>query len=101
MTLDEAKKALTEIDGEDWSPDQWDAGLILLTGLEVGPNADKVAAFTGIPRSKCREIGGRLRENGVWSGRKIRAEWFDEETGGVAFLCDVNVALGMLKRSPA
>lgn len=101
MTLDEMKKALVELDGDDWTPEQWNAGLILLAGVEVGPNADKIAGFTGIPRSKCREIGARLRENGVWHGEKIAVDWLDEETGGVAFLCDVNVALGILQRAGA
>lgn len=77
------------------------ASVILLSSVNVGPNVKKIAKFTGYPRSFVWKIGKNLRDNGVWRGNKVAAgEWF-EKGGGVAFICDSLVAVGMLQRRDA
>ena len=71
--------------------------LILLTALDCGANADRISKDCGIPRATCRAIGKRLRETGIWKGGLTCCEWF-EKNGGVAFILDVNVALGFMNR---
>lgn len=73
--------------------------LVLLASIVVGPNTDRIAAFIKQPRSKVRELGKTIRRNGIWKQDKIDCEWFEKDTGGVAFLLDVNVAAGFMERS--
>lgn len=81
--------------------DAYKASIILLASANIGPRADEIAELTGYPRSYVRTIGRRLRDNGIWAGRKIACNWFDEgPEGWVSFMCDVNVAMGMFNRVP-
>ncbi len=72
---------------------------ILLASLVCGPNTDKIAKFINEPRLRVRPIGKIIRESGIWKRDKVCCEWFDEN-GGIAFLLDVNVASGFMKRLP-
>lgn len=76
-----------------------DTAMILLASLVVGPSVEKVAAFLGLPRPEVLKRATRLRANGVWRGGKVRADWFDDKSGGVAFWCDCAVAEGLLVRA--
>ena len=88
------EKTLKETNGPDF-----DAGLILLASAQVGPNIKRVAKFTGYSRKVVAEIGRKARDNGIWRGGKLDVEWCDEETGGVAFVCDVATVRGFMARS--
>ena len=76
---------------------QYVPALILLSSAVKGPNADRIAKFINKPRSEVREVGKRLRDNGIWNGGKLCCGWFGKD-GGLEFCLDVNVACGFLNR---
>lgn len=101
MDLKEAKAALSEINGSKFDPDDPgdQAGLVMIAALEVGPKVRAIAKFTGLPQKTVSGFVQRLRCNGVFTRNRIHANWFDPKEGGVAFICDVLVATGMLNRA--
>ena len=102
FTLEEIKKDVAEIVGKDLTEDEDDiafkASVVLLSSAVVGPSIERLAKFTGYPRSLISEFSKRLRENGIWKGGKIYANWLDPH-GGVDFICDSMVAVGWMARS--
>jgi hypothetical protein len=100
IDLEEAKKLLIA-DGykEEEDPEYLEAALILFGSAIVGPNIVRVAKWAEMPRKKVAEYSKRLRKSGIWDGHKLSVDWLDEEEGGMAFLLDVMVALGMIERS--
>lgn len=101
-TMDRIRGVVEAIDpGMAPEDDAYRASVILVASINVGPNADKIAKLTGYPRSYVRAIGSRLRQNGIWAGDRVCADWLDPEEGWVAFMCDLNVALGVLNRVAA
>jgi hypothetical protein len=70
-------------------------GLTLLAALQTRANADAVARFIKCPRKDIREIGKRLRSNGIWQGSKTCCEWF-RENGSIAFRVDCCVGMGWM-----
>jgi len=98
--LTEIHKAVKELDeslsGEDAA---YRVGVILLAATEVGQSPKALSEFTGYPRDEIKGYSKHLRENNIWNrGRTYHAGWDDEETGGIAFWLDVNVALGYVER---
>ena len=79
--------------------DDFQAIVALLASAVIGPGADKVASFTHFPRRKVRAWGANLRKAGVWKGRSIYCDWFDEKEGGLALTMDAMVARGLLTRA--
>lgn len=73
--------------------------VILLAALQVGQNVRELSKFTGYPETFIRERAVRLKQNGIWKAGKTYADWLNEEDGGIAFWCDVNVAEGLMTRS--
>lgn len=74
------------------------AQVIMLASVQIGPNIKKLIKFTGYPPGLVHKFGHNLRKNGVWHGRRVRANWFDEG-GYIDLLLDTNVALGYLERA--
>lgn len=93
------KRLNLELKRFDITPDSkaYVPALVLICSAFKGPNADRIANFIGRPRSEVRVIGNRLRDNLVWLGNKVNCDWFGKD-GGVAFMCDVCVAQGLLAR---
>ena len=84
---------------EDLQDESVKAGAVLIGAFVVGPNINKIAKFIDLPRLEVQKFGRIARKNEIWVGSKINAqEYFDKESGGVAFCCDVNVLLGYLKK---
>jgi hypothetical protein len=84
--------------------EEYYAMLFLLTALQVGANLKRCCRFMKIkPYSweygKIHKFRNNLHRSGVWKNGKIYADWFDKKTGGVAFIYDVCVCLGTIKRS--
>ena len=77
----------------------FETALILLASAVEGPSIERIAYLTNIPRSRVAERGRRLRKNRVWSGNRVVANWFDKESGGIAFWLDVLVADGFMARA--
>jgi len=73
-------------------------GCILLASAILGANERRIAKFLSYSLQFVKNIGENLRENKIWQGRKVYANWFDKKNGGIAFNCDVAVGLGFLKR---
>jgi hypothetical protein len=94
------KQEIRRLDSEVKPGDlAWKVAAILLSSLAVGPNADRIARFASLPYRFVREVARRLRANGVWEGRLLCVDWFEEKSGGVAFWLDVNVGLGYMERA--
>jgi hypothetical protein len=75
------------------------AAMVLIAATQVGTKADSIAKRTGLKREVVRAYNRRLREQGIFTkGGKIACDWFDKETGGVSFWCDVSVAEGLMSR---
>lgn len=76
----------------------YNAYLVLLGAANVGPNADKISKAVGIPRETTRILCRRARENGIFKGGMIHADWLDEKDGGLSFVMDATVVMGLMKR---
>lgn len=98
VTLNYLKEELKKFEIEPKDDKCFLPGLVLLASVVCGPNTDKIAKFIKQPRSVVRDYGKVIRKNGIWKQDKIDCEWFDKDTGGVAFLCDVLVASGVMER---
>jgi len=101
MSLNTVRLAVEEnIDqSSDDNPDLFRAGVVLVSAISVGTNADRIAKFTGYNRDQVREIGRRLRKNKLWSGHGFYIEpWFHKKTGIVAFILDCMIANGEIER---
>lgn len=70
---------------------------VLLASLIVGASEDDIASGLGYDRQFVDIVGNRLRNAKIWMAGEVDpravARW-ESENGGVAFFCDVNVALG-------
>jgi hypothetical protein len=75
-----------------------DVGRMLLGSLLLGPSWRRMAVVFEIAPLFAQQVGGRLRESGVWTNRKVHCAWFDED-GGIAFHMDICVGLGWIKRA--
>jgi hypothetical protein len=77
-----------------------DAGLVLLASAHVGGDTAKVAEALGWDVPRVEPFAERIKANGIWTADgRVAADWDDEQDGGLAFACDVNVALGLMKRA--
>jgi hypothetical protein len=88
---------------EEYGKDIRNCILILLAFFHVGGDGDSIATHTGLSRKFVRPRVKRLRENGVFEGRKIlNIEWMDEsEHQHMQLLLDAMVANGHLTRKVA
>lgn len=101
MNIEEICDIVRESDPEvEVDSDDFMAAVVLLTAaLRTGAHPFRIQRFTGFSRELIDGFGENLRRCGVWKGFKTYADWTDEESGGIAFWCDVNVALGLLSRN--
>lgn len=78
------------------------AAMVLIAASQVGTKADRIAKRTGLKRELVRAYNRRLREQGIFTkDGKIACDWFDKESGGIAFWMDVAVAEGLMQKVPA
>jgi hypothetical protein len=76
------------------------AAMVLLVSEFVGPYVDRIATFAGYPLSFVELIAVRLQDAKIWEGDQVCCEnWFEPNTGGMAFMLDVMVAEGKLIRA--
>ena len=100
LTLQQIKNEIKRLDPEIKPEDPiYNAQVIMLSALVVGANADKVAKFTKLPRWEVRLFAKKLTKNKIWKNGKTYADWTDPKDGGVAFLLDSMVVVGLLKRA--
>lgn len=98
MKIEEITAVIDELDG-DLTPEQRDVSIVLLASAAVGPNINKLAKFTGIPRERIRPWARNWRASGVWSNDKVCADWQNGELGAIGFIMDTMVGLGLMKRA--
>jgi hypothetical protein len=99
LILKQIKRELKRLDPHlEVASEGWNAALVLLASLAIGPHVRRIAKLTRLPRKCVMDIGRRLRANGVWVGSKLQVDW---PTNIMSFWLDVNVALGYLERTDA
>ena len=100
MSIDQIRDEVKRITGVDSIKDDGvKVGIILIAGLGGVRSIKKLSLFTGISPTFVKQTRQRLISGGIWKGNVTRANWFDKDDGGIAFLCDINVGLGLLKRA--
>ena len=77
---------------------RFDVAVMLASGI-WGPCADRIAKKLRVSRYAVRQLGHMLRDNKMWRGRKVTAEWFDKESGGTSIVMDLCVLDGLLERT--
>jgi len=99
-SADDVMRSVSEME----DPPRPDTVFLACSGI-VGPNPDEIHRFiggrAGFSRRQARNWGRRLRQQKIWDGRKIAANWLDKKTGGSAFWLDLAVMDGYLERTPA
>jgi hypothetical protein len=78
-------------------PEDMHSAIFLLGSAIAGPNADKIQRVTKLPRLRCRQYSRTARENKIFVGSKIAAEWYKKD-GGIAFWLDCMTLDGLMKR---
>lgn len=73
--------------------------VVLLVSADVGPDVPAIAEVTGYHLEWLTLIASRLTAAGIWADGKVCVEWFDEDSGGIAFWCDVACAQGFMERA--
>jgi hypothetical protein len=74
---------------------------ILISALEVGPDADRIARHTGYPLALVEPIANRMREARLWSTTLVDdREWWGPEGDliGPGLFAHALVGLGQMKR---
>lgn len=100
ITLPFIKKEVHRLDPAlNESEDYFKTAVVMLSALKVGTDVDELVKFTRLPEPFIAERVGRLNASGIFDGDEIRANWFDEENGGIAFWMDVAVAEGLIERT--
>ena len=73
--------------------------LVLLVTTPKDTTLADIQRMVKYPRKFCCEVFSRLLDNGVIDNRgMVHANWFDRDTGDVAFWLDVNIGLGFMTR---
>ena len=99
ISLPEILEMVRELDLGPEDSEGFRVGVVLLTSAFKGTNADMLAKYTGYDRREVRKWSKRFRDNGIWEGHRVCAEWSDEKYGVVAFVLDVCVGQGLVERS--
>lgn len=102
-TMEQIKEAVHELDPAltDESDETYRVAVLMLAASQIGTADDlALARFTNEHAEWVAQIGQRLRSSGVWTEDGGTAcEWFEPESGGIAFWLDVAVAQGLVERA--
>ena len=102
VTLRRIKSEVHKMDPAlDETDDTFATAVLLLSAISVGQNVSDLEAFTKLPATFIEPRAKNLLKAGIWKNGKTHAGWMDDETGGIAFWCDVLVAEGMIQRAPS
>lgn len=96
LTIEMIKEELLRLD-PNIGPEDFLAGQFLLSAIAVGTGYFNIAKFMGVKPYTVRMFWVRARRNGIFRGRKVRAEWLTEN-GAVALFCDILVVTGLANR---
>jgi hypothetical protein len=73
---------------------------ILVSSIEVGPDADRLIEHTGFSPDFVRNIVDRMTQGGLWTGEVVDdQEWWDgDQLNEFVLFIHAHVALGVLSR---
>lgn len=93
------ERACKILDNSDDSSDEVICGAVLLAAYERGAKIRRVSKATEIPAKRLRFFFDNFLANGVFTAHgEVFAEWFHDEHGVIAFVLDVAVGRGLLKK---
>lgn len=97
------ERALTEDRLAEPFSKEMAAGVVMLYAMEVDLVGDvqELVWRLGYDEDLVREIAANLEANGVWNDGATHCDWFEDDAGVVAFVCDVLVGVGKVVREPA
>ena len=101
MTLKQIKSIIKSLDPPIKETEEgFKCAIVLLSCTEKPHRIKDIVEFTKIERPLVAKYMRNFRANKLFTstGKINHSGWFDEETGGMAFYCDVNVGLGYLQR---
>ena len=99
-TLEDVYAMVRDLDAnmEVDSP-EFKTAVLLASFFVVGPNDERLSVFCKLPAAFVKERMDNLREYGIVKEDEVfKVDWLDEESGGVAFLMDCQVADGLMER---
>lgn len=101
MTLNKIKNIIKSLDPKIKESDEgYKCAIVLLACTETPHRIKDIVEFTKIEKPLVEKYMRNFRANKLItsSGKINHSGWFDEETGALAFYCDVNIGLGYLQR---
>jgi hypothetical protein len=82
-------------------PELYNTALVVLSAPFCGPNANNLAAFTGLPSSFIVPIRRRMIQAELWTDTDVHCDGWFERNGVLSLQCfwlDVMVARGLVLR---
>lgn len=101
MTLNQIKNIIKSLDPPIKEYEEgFKCAIVLLSCTEKPPRIKDIVEFTNIERPLVAKYMRNFKANKFFTstGKINHSGWFDKDTGGIAFYCDVNVGLGYLRR---
>jgi hypothetical protein len=99
--LEQLIQALDELGVEESDP-SYEAAVITVAALFVGPNVDAIVDLTECTRDIVDTIASRMRASGLWTDQGVDYEdWFSSDvlTATINFMFNVGVAEGTWVRT--
>lgn len=102
MTREQIVKELFKMEpNSDPESEVFKAQLVMLSALSQETlDVRKLAKFTKVPIGLVNKFAKNLRKGRIWRGRKIYANWFEED-GVIDFNLDTCVAVGWIEKKAA
>jgi len=101
LCIEQAEKEVKRLDPKLGRDDEaFDVAVILITSVLIETQSpDRLALFTMRPRSLVYRVVENLKKSDVFTkDGKWAVEWWDKETGAIAFWLDVGIGQGLIKR---
>ena len=104
LCVEQAEKEVKRLDPKLGRDDEaFDVAVILIVSILIETQSpDRLALFTMRKRELVYRVVTNLKKNGVFTKDGNWAiDWWDKETGSIAFWLDVNIGMGYIKRVKA
>ena len=101
LCVEQAEKEVKRLDPKLGKDDEaFDVAVILIVSVLIESQShDRLALFTMRKRELVYRVVANLKKNGVFtSDGQWAIDWWDKETGGVAFWLDVGTGQGLIAR---
>lgn len=88
-----------DMDDMDDEEKDYIIGIVLLASIQVGPDVEKIVEFTGLPYGDVLKYHQSAVKYGIFTpDGQVSCDWFNEDGGTMALLCDILVVRGILAR---